>query len=162
MMTALATVIDVASRSGKLVVKVSCEQQTSCNHCKSQKSCGTGMVSKALGNKSHEWQLDSDQLAQAGKSLKAGQIVEIGLPEKSLVLSALTVYLLPLVAMMLGSLIAQVWLRPLLGGGEGIVIFMFFLFGGVGIYFAKPLTDWLETKVGREVSLIRVLGQPIC
>lgn len=156
MMTALATVVDIATQNGKHYVQVSCEQQTSCNHCKSQKNCGTGLVSKALGSKSHVWKLETKQL------LKTGQVVEIGLPEKSIVLSALTVYLLPLFAMMLGSLMAQLWLRPLMGGGEGIVILMFFLFGGLGIYFAKPITTWLEGKVGREVSLIRILGQPIC
>lgn len=123
--------------------------------CQSQKSCGTGIVSKAIGNKAHLWRLTTRQ------PIQAGQVVEIGLPEKSLVLSALVVYLLPLLAMIVGSLIAQLLLRPWLNLGEGIVIAMFFLFGALGIYFAKPATQWLENKVDSEVSLIRVLGEPI-
>ncbi|OEF27781.1 SoxR reducing system RseC family protein [Vibrio rumoiensis] len=155
MMTALATVTSVEQSNGVHHVQVSCEQQTSCNSCKSQKSCGTGMVSKALGSKAHYWKINTTKL------LQEGQVVEIGLPEKSIVLSALVVYMLPLLAMIAGSLIAQLWLRPLLELGEGIVILMFFLSGAVGIYFAKPMTQWLESKVDNEVSLIRVLGQPI-
>lgn len=62
--------------------------------------------------------------------------------------------------MIAGSVFAQLVLRPWLNFGEGIVILMFFICGGLGIYFAKPMTQWLE-KVDSEVSLIRVLGQPI-
>lgn len=155
MMTALATVISVDQGQGMNNVQLSCDQQTSCNSCKSQKNCGTGMVSKALGGKSHFWTLRTNQ------TLQAGQVVEIGLPEKSLVLSALVVYLLPLLTMITGSVFAQLVLRPWLNLGEGIVILMFFICGGLGIYFAKPMTQWLEKKVDNEVSLIRVLGQPI-
>ena len=155
MMTALATVISVEQEQGINHVQLSCEQQTSCNSCKSQKSCGTGMVSKALGSKAHFWRLHTTQ------ALQKGQIVEIGLPEKSLVLSALVVYLLPLLTMIAGSVLAQLILRPWFNLGEGIVIFMFFVCGALGIYFAKPMTQWLEKKVDNEVSLIRVLGQPI-
>lgn len=155
MMTALATVISVEQEQGMNNVQLSCDQQTSCNSCKSQKNCGTGMVSKALGGKSHFWKLRTNQ------ALQAGQVVEIGLPEKSLVLSALVVYLLPLLTMIAGSVFAQLVLRPWLNLGEGIVILMFFICGGLGIYFAKPMTQWLEKKVDNEISLIRVLGQPI-
>lgn len=155
MMTALATVISVDEDQGMNNVQLSCDQQTSCNSCKSQKNCGTGMVSKALGGRAHFWKLRTNQY------LKAGQVVEIGLPEKSLVLSALVVYLLPLLTMIAGSVFAQLVLRPWLNLGEGIVILMFFICGGLGIYFAKPMTQWLEKKVDNEVSLIRVLGQPI-
>ncbi|MFH0257375.1 SoxR reducing system RseC family protein [Vibrio rumoiensis] len=155
MMTALATVISVDEDQGMNNVQLSCDQQTSCNSCKSQKNCGTGMMSKALGNKSHFWKLRTKQ------ALQAGQVVEIGLPEKSLVLSALVVYLLPLLAMITGSVFAQLFLRPWLNLGEGIVILMFFICGALGVYFAKPMTQWLEKKVDNEVSLIRVLGQPI-
>lgn len=155
MMTALATVISVEKEQGMNNVQLSCDQQTSCNSCKSQKNCGTGMVSKALGGKSHFWKLRTNQ------ALQAGQVVEIGLPEKSLVLSALVLYLLPLLTMIAGSVFAQLVLRPWLNLGEGIVILMFFICGGLGIYFAKPMTQWLEKKVDNEISLIRVLGQPI-
>lgn len=51
MMTALATVTQVTAQQQHFSVELSCEQQTSCNSCASQKSCGTGIVSKAVGKK---------------------------------------------------------------------------------------------------------------
>lgn len=77
MMTALATVTSIEQSNGVQQVQVSCEQKTSCKSCKSQKSCGTGMVSKALGSKVHHWQIKTDT------RLQEGQVVEIGLPEKA-------------------------------------------------------------------------------
>ncbi len=160
MMTALATVMAVQKRKQNYQVKVSCEQQTSCKACQSQKSCGTGIVSKALGSKSHHWVLNCKQ------PLSVGQVIEIGLPEKNFIQSALAVYLLPLFCMMLGSLVGQIWLRPWLGfsqagSGEGVVIAMFFLSGLLGIWLSKPITRYLEQQASSRVSLIRVLGQPV-
>ena len=43
-MTALATVIDIQDG----IVVVGCQQKTSCNHCSSKDSCGTGIVSNSL------------------------------------------------------------------------------------------------------------------
>ncbi|MCV5655971.1 SoxR reducing system RseC family protein, partial [Escherichia coli] len=70
MMTALATVTDVHRRGKQYEIDLSCEQQTSCSSCSSQKSCGTGVVTKAIGNKSLSWHLRTD------KSVKIGQVVE--------------------------------------------------------------------------------------
>lgn len=97
MMTALATVSAVEKQGAHYRVQLSCEQQTSCSSCSSQKSCGTGIVTKAVGNKSLFWQLTTKNL------VKAGQIVEIGFPERSLLQSAALVYLVPLFMMMLGA-----------------------------------------------------------
>lgn len=115
MMTALATVSSVEQSGQQYFVQLSCEQQTSCSSCSSQKSCGTGIVTKAVGNKSLFWQLKTKSL------VKAGQIVEIGFPEKSLLQSAAIVYLIPLFMLMIGAGFGQLLLQPLLQGGEGIV-----------------------------------------
>ena len=104
MMTALATVSAVEKQGAHYHVQLSCEQQTSCSSCSSQKSCGTGIVTKAVGNKSLFWQLTTKNL------VKAGQIVEIGFPERSLLESAALVYLVPLFMMMLGAAFGQLLL----------------------------------------------------
>ena len=78
MMTALATVMQVSPQSHGYEIQLSCEQKTSCSSCTSAKSCGTGIVSKAVGKKSLLWQLDTEQ------KVTPGQVVEIGFPEKSL------------------------------------------------------------------------------
>ncbi|MBE3798583.1 SoxR reducing system RseC family protein, partial [Vibrio parahaemolyticus] len=80
---------------------LSCEQQTSCSSCSSQKSCGTGVVTKAIGNKSLSWHLRTE------KNVQVGQVVEIGFPESSLIKSAMAVYLLPLFGLILGAMVGH-------------------------------------------------------
>lgn len=155
MMTALATVSSVTAKSSGYDVELSCEQQTSCSSCSSQKSCGTGIVSKAIGSKVLHWQLFSSKL------LKVGQVVEIGMAEKSLLQSAAIVYLTPLFALIFGAVIAHLWIAPYFGLGEGVVILFSTLFSVGGIALAKRLASSLERQSPQQVILLRVLGEPI-
>ncbi|MGD8172925.1 SoxR reducing system RseC family protein [Vibrio sp. TRT 21S02] len=155
MMTALATVAAVSSHPDGYQVELNCEQQTSCSSCASQKSCGTGIVSKAVGSKQLHWQL------KTRKAVREGQVVEIGLPEKSLLFSAALVYLVPLFALIIGTLIGQWWLAPLLSAGEGVVILNALLFTAGGIVLAKRLARKQEHESSQNVVLLRVLGEPI-
>ncbi len=155
MMTALATVMAVQNNEHGFHVELSCEQKTSCSSCSSSKSCGTGIVSKAIGSKSLRWHLDTD------KTVAQGQVVEIGFPEKSLLQSAALVYLVPLFMMILGAWLADSWLAPMLGMGEGIVIATSLASIGLGISLAKIWSRQLEVRTEQEVVLLRVLGEPI-
>lgn len=155
MMTALATVSEVTELASGFDVELSCEQQTSCSSCSSQKSCGTGIVSKAVGKKSLHWHLVTD------KRVEKGQVVEIGLPEKSVLQSAALVYLLPLFAMIIGALVAQWWIAPAFSLGEGVIILTSALATVGGIYLAKRLSFRLEQQSSQQVILLRVLGEPI-
>ncbi|EHH0710772.1 SoxR reducing system RseC family protein [Vibrio vulnificus] len=155
MMTALATVTQVTPNDHGFEVALSCEQQTSCSSCSSQKSCGTGVVSKAFGNKSLLWHLETQ------RRLHVGQVVEIGIPEQSLLQSAMLVYLLPIVAMLLGVLFGHLVLSPLLEMGEGAVVLTSMLFAFIGILLAKKLAQPLEQKSAAQVELMRVFGEPI-
>lgn len=155
MMTALATVTSVQLKQQGFHVELSCEQQTSCSSCSSSKSCGTGIVSKAVGNKILHWQLNTD------KTVKPGQVIEIGFPEKSLLQSAALVYLVPLFMMMLGAWLGDAVIAPMFNGGEGLVIMSAALFIAVGIIIAKRFSTVLEKRSQLEVVLVRVLGEPI-
>ena len=155
MMTALATVTGVHRNGQQYDVDLSCEQQTSCSSCSSQKSCGTGVVTKAIGNKTLSWHL------RTPKSVKVGQVVEIGFPEASLIKSAMAVYLLPLFGLILGAVIGNFLLAPLTAGGEGITILASVLFAAGGMWLAKRVSRPLEDESKRQVTLIRVLGEPI-
>ncbi len=154
MMTALATVTRVEPKKHGFYIDLSCEQKSSCSHCSSQKSCGTGLVSKAVGKKSLHWQMNTQ------KSLKVGQVVEIGFPEGSLIKSALIVYLIPLIALIVGALLANAILVPLTGG-EGVVILSAAVFAAFGVWLARIFSRPLEQESGNQVELIRVLGEPI-
>ncbi|HDY7621160.1 TPA: SoxR reducing system RseC family protein [Vibrio vulnificus] len=155
MMTALATVTQVTPNDHGFEVALSCEQQTSCSSCSSQKSCGTGVVSKAFGNKSLLWHLETQ------RRLHVGQVVEIGIPEQSLLQSAMLVYLLPIVAMLLGALFGHLVLSPWLEMGEGAAVLTSMLFAFIGILLAKKLAQPLEQKSAAQVELMRVFGEPI-
>ncbi|PMH43852.1 transcriptional regulator [Vibrio sp. 10N.286.49.B3] len=152
MMTALATVTDVQANEQGYSVGLSCQQQTSCKGCASQKSCGTGIVSKAVGNKSLFWQLTTST------PVEAGQVVEIGFPEKQIIQSAAIVYLIPLFMLMLGAMIGHLWLAPFFAIGEGGVILTSVLFAGGGVWLAKKLSQTIEQKSAQQVVLIRILS----
>ncbi len=155
MMTALATVTSVTQMANVFEVELSCEQQTSCNHCASQKSCGTGIISKAVGNKSHKWQLETD------KKVHAGQIVEIGLPEKSFIQFASLVYLLPLAMLFFGAIVGQLFISPALGGGEGPIILVSAIFMALGVWITRKLATKLQLKSEQSVILLRIMGDAI-
>lgn len=155
MMTALATVVDVTKGADGNYVSLSCDQQTSCSHCASQKSCGTGIVSKAIGNKQHLWKLITKE------KVLVGQTVEIGLPEKKLIQYASLVYIFPLAMLMLGAGVGELFLAPLLGSGEGATIFCSTLFMAAGIWFARKISFKLQSASEQSVVLLRVLGDTI-
>ncbi|MDN3699087.1 SoxR reducing system RseC family protein [Vibrio cortegadensis] len=155
MMTALATITDVHSTPNGYQVALSCEQTTSCSSCSSQKSCGTGIVSKAVGNKALSWELTTKDLVHEG------QVVEIGFPEKNLLQSAAIVYLVPLFMLMVGAAVGQLLIAPTLQLGEGGVILTSALFAYAGLWLSKRLSKPIAEQSQQEVILIRVLGEPI-
>ncbi len=155
MMTALATVTKVVPLSRGYKIELSCEQQTSCSQCASVKSCGTGMVSKAIGNKALLWQLLTD------KPVSTGQVVEIGLPEKGILQSAALVYLTPLFMMFIGAAVGHVFSIQLSLTGEALVILTATIFMTAGVWLAKWLAKRIEAVTQQQVILLRILGEPI-
>lgn len=151
MMRSLATV--VAVEPGAVIV--SCQQQTSCGHCASRDSCGTGIVSKAVPGRSHTIKIPTRSPAAVG------DVVEIGLPEQSVLHSAVLVYILPLLFLILGAVIGQWWFVGLTGGGEPGVILSAVVSAGLGVLLARRLARRLEGHSAYKPSLIRVLGSPI-
>ncbi|MGF1763115.1 SoxR reducing system RseC family protein [Aliivibrio kagoshimensis] len=151
MMSALATVIDIENDR----VTVGCKQQTSCGNCASKQSCGTGIVSGVIPGKEHQWTFTTQQ------SLTIGQLVEIGLPEKNLLQSAIIVYIIPLLFLLLGALFAQTILEPILRLGEPFVIAVAIVFTGVGFKLAKCIATRNEAGTEGELRLLRVLGAPL-
>ncbi|CAM3509988.1 SoxR reducing system protein RseC [Vibrio aerogenes CECT 7868] len=155
MMTALATVSDVHPSKNGYEVKLRCEQQTSCSHCASSSSCGTGVVSKAVGNKSLSWSLETQQ------KLEPGQMVEIGLPEKSLLQSALIVYLFPLLMLITGTFAGEFIVSPFFHHSEPSVILTSVGFIVSGVFLSRLMSKRLEARTLNEVTLLRVLGESI-
>lgn len=136
-------------------ITLRCEQKSSCQSCSSHKDCGAQTISKAFGKKIIYWQLTTE------KKVEVGQLVEIGLPERSLLISALIVYLLPIAGLFVGALIGQYWLVPWFSMGEGLSI----VTGAAGAFAAflmgKYLAKTQEKSYQEQLVLLRVLGAPI-
>lgn len=84
------------------IAKVQCESQSACGSCAAKKGCGTSVLSELSGEKGTHT-LTVESLIP----LKQGQIVQIGLPEKSLIFTALLIYIVPLVTILLTTFLTE-------------------------------------------------------
>ncbi len=80
-------------------------QRSACNSCNARAGCGQHSMSK-LGRSMRLW-------VSTEQKLQPGQQVVLTLPEGSLALSALAMYGLPLLGLIVGAIIGQ------LGGSDG-------------------------------------------
>lgn len=111
-----------------------CEQRSGCQGCQSQSSCATGVLSKIGGPVSHQLSLDYPH------PLEPGQRVEIGLAEASLLRSAMLVYLLPLLGLILGAALLQYWLASELAAVAGAIVGMMVSFVALR-YFSPAMAN---------------------
>lgn len=97
MIESVATVVAV----GETWVQVECRRKSACGHCHQQASCGVGSLAKSMPGRPQLL-----ELARVGE-VSVGQQVRIGIPEKSLLKSALLVYMLPLFCLLVGALVGK-------------------------------------------------------
>lgn len=83
------------------IARVKCQSQSACGQCAAKNSCGTSSLSE-LNGKRGEHIFNVETLMP----LREGQRVEIGLEEKSMLLSALLMYIVPLLTLLLATLIS--------------------------------------------------------
>lgn len=77
------------------------ERVSSCGSCASSKSCGTSALSKVLGHQVNHIRVINQINA------KAGDQVIVGLQESALLRGSMAVYLVPLLGLILGGMLAQ-------------------------------------------------------
>lgn len=88
---------------------VETRRRSACGSCSAGGACGTLVIAKLIGNRSHRFRVRDDLGALPGEQ------VVIGIPDSTLTRASLTAYLLPLLALMGTALVAQA-----LGAGEGL------------------------------------------
>ena len=125
MIESVATVVAV----GDTWAQVECRRKSACGHCHQQESCGVGTIAKAMPGR--------PQLLEIALTapVHVGQQVRIGIPERSLLTSALLVYMVPVLFLLLGALAGKLvsvqWpvgeeapevIGALLGGGLGFLL----------------------------------------
>ncbi|MFB1011888.1 MAG: SoxR reducing system RseC family protein [Thiopseudomonas sp.] len=82
-------------------VRVAVERQSACGSCKARAACGQGMIQALRSGRCQEVE------ARCSLPVRVGDQVVLGVAEELAVRSALLVYLLPLLALLGGALLAD-------------------------------------------------------
>ncbi len=126
--------------------------KASCSSCQVNSSCGTGIISKAFGERSFITPIPNLLNAQQG------DLVEIGIPEDLVVKTSLLVYLLPL-GLMLGLSLLVGYLFPTLSELWTIASAI------AGLIVGFAVVSLLGKKISKnnqlEPVLLRIVSRPI-
>ncbi len=144
MMTETAVV--VRYETGKATVK--CQTKSACGSCAARNACGTAALAGLTGEQG-EYLFSVETLTP----VKQGQLVEIGLPERSLMASAFWLYAVPLLTLIITTFATEIWLSDELIRA----VFIFFL---TALSFAavKLFTRKIQKKPAFQPVLLRVIG----
>ena len=130
------------------IAKVKCQSQSACGQCAAKNSCGTSSLSE-LNGKRGEHIFNVETLMP----LHEGQIVEIGLEEKSMLLSALLMYILPLLTLVLSTLISDY-----ISHNEILRTILIFFSTAISFIVVKIYSRNLAQKTEFHPTLLRVLS----
>ena len=101
---------------------VEAQSSSSCNHCSASQGCGTASLQKWFNRRPNRLRVVNTN------GFKVGDKVVVGIPEQALVKGSFMVYMLPLVALILGGIAGSTfseWLQ--LGYSEGFSVIMGFV-----------------------------------
>lgn len=125
---------------------------SSCNACAAKANCGTSSLSKAFSSKT------IINKVQNHLDAKLDDVVEIGIPEESLIQGATYLYIVPLFAAMVLAFVAQS-LNTSLALGEWFVIVSAIIGGWLGL-------KWVKFKLAKhegefEPQLLQIISTSI-
>ncbi|QKJ88262.1 SoxR reducing system protein RseC [Paramixta manurensis] len=125
------------------------EIKTTCNSCSARKGCGSAMLNKLGPKNAHVMQIAS------AEPLEAGQRVELGIKESSLLGSALLVYMTPLVGLFAVAGLFQMLFHSDLAAAAGALL------GGVGGFIiAKGVSGLFGDKDAFQPVILSVSLPP--
>ncbi len=125
------------------------EMKTSCSSCSARKGCGSHMLNKLGPKNAHVMKVAS------AEPLKVGQRIELGIAEKSLLSSALLVYMTPLLGLFLLAGLFQMLFHSDLAAAAGALL------GGVGGFIiAKGLSSYLGKSAAYQPVILSVALPP--
>ncbi len=119
-----AIVVEVSSQE----VWVETCRQTACQSCSAKSSCGHSLLSKISSGKTQRLQVKTD------KELQVGDQVVLGLDEGAFIRGSALVYLLPLLALIIGALTGEA-----LFGQDSL---MSFILAGAGLLAGFAYVRW--------------------
>jgi len=83
------------------IALVQVQRQSSCGQCNAKQGCGTGLLEDSIGRRSMQIRAENQCDARPGDE------VVVAIPETGFIKSAFFTYLLPLLLMLVGALLAQ-------------------------------------------------------
>ncbi len=131
MIEATATVISLDGDRAVLETK----RTSACSGCGAAAGCGTSALGAVFGRKQNRLSIKNSFDATPGEQ------VIIGMAEKDLLVASLTVYMIPLGAMIIAALIALG-----LGLGDGLAGLASLAGLGMGLWAAKRLSGAVQTR----------------
>lgn len=127
------------------MAQVSCDVKASCNSCASRAGCGSRVLNKLGPQTTHTITVPSTE------PLVAGQKVELGITESSLLGSAMLVYMSPLLGLFVVAALFQVLFGTDIAALSGAVL------GGVGGFLiAKGFSPRLAARETWQPVIISV------
>lgn len=146
-----ATARVVEAGAGYAILEL--QRASACGSCHSQTSCGSAALAKVWGNKSLRVR------AISTLSLQPGERVVVGLADGMLVRAAMLVYLLPILLLITGAILAQL---SFASAGEELVIMCGALGLGLGLGAARILAQrWRNDPRLQPVVLRSAIQPPI-
>lgn len=130
------------------IALVEVQRQTSCGKCNAKKGCGTGILEESIGRRSMQVQAINQCQAEPGDE------VIVAIPEKGFIKSAFMTYLLPLLLMLVGALLAQ---QIFQAGSEASADISAFLGAGLGFVMALLILKLHAKHVEKDEQLHPVL-----
>ncbi|OAT35205.1 SoxR-reducing system protein RseC [Proteus myxofaciens] len=116
-----------------------------CGSCQARAACGSYLLNKIGPETVHQLELSVKQ------PLVTGQKVEVGIPENNLLLSAMLVYLTPLIGLFIVAGIASFWLS------NEFSIFCSGAIGGiVGFLLARKVATWWSKDKNFEPVILQI------
>lgn len=100
------------------VVWVEVQRQSACGQCAVNKGCGTSVISRIVGKKI------TNIKAANPVNAEVGELVVVGMSEAGLLKSALVTYLVPILLMLIGAVVARLSVAGLLSVNEEFVAVM--------------------------------------
>ncbi|KGQ70252.1 hypothetical protein OA57_06985 [Chelonobacter oris] len=145
----IETALVIEYRNG--IAKVRCETKKGCCGCAAQASCGAAALSELSGG-----QNDGALLFEmaVNQPLYIGQRIEIGLQEKSLLLSALLLYIVPLTALLVSTLIGSLFLQH-----ELLLAVFIFVMTVAAFFGIKKVGDRLSRQSHYQPVFLRILSR---
>ena len=141
-----AVVVSYDAETG--LARVKCQSQSACGACSARNACGTASLSELNGKRGeHVFILETIT------PLRIGQRVEIGLEEKSMLFSALLMYIVPLF-----TLLAATLLSTYLTESELIRAAVIVLVTALAFWAIRKYTRKLGQQSEFQPTLLRVLS----